>query len=96
MAKGDVTLVNCIGSTGGVVKDFETKEVIQGSYRHSQTVAGTTYSWKCAVAQLTGVVKLVEDEYEGRVFFRMEGIAQSAKQLQDVQAARSAIADMEW
>ena len=96
MAKGDVSLISCVSSTGGVVKDFTTKEVVPGSYRHSQTVAGVNYSWKCAIAQLTGVVKLVEDEYEGRVFYRMEGIATSAKQLADVRETRTALDGMEW
>ena len=96
MAKGDVKIISVIGSTGGVVRDFETKEVIAGSYRHSQTVGGTTYSWKCGMLQLTGVVKLVEDEYDGNVFYRMEGIAKSAAEIKAVADAKAEIAEMEW
>lgn len=96
MAKGDIKLVNCIGSIGSVVRDFDTKEVIEGSYRHSQTIDGITYTWKCAEKHITGVVKLVEDEYEARTFYRMEGLAKSAADITAVRTARAAIDEMDW
>lgn len=96
MAKGDITLVKCIGSVGGIVKDFNTKEVVPGSYRHTQTVNGIQYSWKCGALHLNGTVKLVEDEYEGRVFYRMEGLAESAAAVTKVNEAYEALKDMAW
>lgn len=96
MAKGDITLVKCIGSVGGIVKDFNTKEVVPGSYRHTQTVNGVQLSWKCGALHLNGTVKLVEDEYEGRVFYRMEGLAESAAAVTKVNEAYEALKDMAW
>ena len=96
MAKGDVKLVTAIGSIGSVVRDFDTKEVIPGSYRHSQTVGGTTYAWKCAEKKITGVVKLVEDEYEGRTFYRMEGLAENLAQVTTVKTAAAELEGMDW
>lgn len=96
MAKGSIVLVNCFGSVGGIVKDFTTKEVVPGSYRHSQTIGGTTYSWKCAKMELTGVVKLVEDEYEGRVFYRMEGLVTEMATVNNIKSLATELADMDF
>jgi len=96
MAKGDVILVPCIGSVGGVVRDFNTKEVIAGSYRHTQTVNGVQYSWKCGALTLNGVVKLVEDEYNGATFYRMEGMAESAQAVSKVQETFESLKNMAW
>lgn len=96
MAKGDVVLVNCIGATGSVATDFNTKQPIAGQYRHTQTVGGTQYTWKCGLLQITGVVKLVADVYEGREFWRMEGLADSATQITAVRNARAAIDELDW
>lgn len=96
MAKGDIVLIKCIGSVGGVVRDFNTKEVIPGSYRHTQTVDGIGYSWKCSAARLDGVVKLVEDQYESRVFYRMEGIVDSTSAVTKVNDTFQALKDMAW
>lgn len=94
MAKGDIKLVKCFGSVGGIVKDFDTKEVVVGSFRHSQTVDGVTYSWKCGKLELNGVVKLVEDEYEGRVFYRMEGLVANVADVNKVQDTFTALETM--
>lgn len=79
MAKGEIIFVSLMGSVGTPAKDYDTKQIMPGVYRHSQTVNGTTYSWKCGELRLNGRVKLVEDEYNGQVFFRMEGITTDLK-----------------
>jgi hypothetical protein len=96
MAKGSIILVNCFGSVGGIVKDFDSKEVVTGSYRHSQTVGGVTYSWKCAKMELTGVVKLVEDEYEGRVFYRMEGLVNEITTVNNIKSLAEELKGMDF
>lgn len=101
MEKGQSILVQCIGSVGSVVRDFDTKEVITGSYRHTQTVGGVSYSWKCGALSLTGVVKLVADEFtgtDGKVnkFFRMEGMADSAAAVTNIKTTFEALTAMAW
>lgn len=92
--KGQVKLIPVFGSIGNVVKDFDSKEVVVGSYRHSQTIDGNTYSWKCAVVSLTGVVKLVYDEYEGRGFWRMEGLVDNVAVVTNTRATLVALEEM--
>lgn len=98
--KGDIKLVKCFGSVGSVVRDYKTQEVIAGSYRHQQTVDGTTYSWKCAALSLTGVVKLVEDSFDDngtqKVFYRMEGLVSEVAQATKVQETFSALDNFAW
>lgn len=96
MAKGAIILVNCFGSVGGIVKDYDSKEVVTGSYRHSQTVGGVTYTWKCAKMEITGVVKLVEDEYEGRTFYRMEGLVNDAAIVTNLKSLAAELATMDF
>lgn len=97
--KGQSVLIPCFGSVGGVVTNFETKDVIPGSYRHTQTVNGTSYSWKCAKIELTGVVKLVYDTFQqqdGTVqgFWRMEGLVNDVAVVTNTRATMSALEDM--
>ena len=101
MAKGDITLVKCIGSVGAVVRDFNTKDVIAGSFRHTQTINGVEYSWKCGALHLTGVVKLVACEFvdaagETKSFFRMEGMAAEVSAVTKVNHTFAALTDVEW
>lgn len=102
MAKGDITLVKCIGSTGTIVRNYHTKEVEPGSYRHTQTVKGKALSWKCGQLVLNGVAKVVEDEVvdkdtkEVTVFYRMEGIADTAEKVTAINSVAEALANVEW
>ena len=98
--KGDIKLINCFGSVGNPVKDFTTKEVIPGSYRHSQTVGGVTYTWKCGKLELTGVVKLVEDTFTDngveKTFYRMEGLVNDAKVVTGIKSLAEELATMDF
>lgn len=100
MAKGDVKLVACFGSIGSIVKDFTTKEVVPGSYRHSQTVNGVTYSWKCGKLELNGVAKLVEDSFDDngttKVFYRMEGLVAEVAAVTKTKDTLSALEEMSF
>lgn len=91
MAKGDITIVTLFGdSVGQQVTDFTTKLPVAGSYRH--TFGDKT--WKCGSLKLNGAVRLVEDEYEGRVFFRLEGNVASAAQVEACKALRESLKDI--
>lgn len=100
IAKGSVKLIPVFGSVGNVTKDFNTGEVVAGQYRHTQTVEGTSYSWKCAKVELTGVVKLVRDEFDsnGEVkgFWRMEGLVDNAAVVTKTRETLVALQDMEF
>ena len=101
MAKGEITLVKCFGSVGSVVKDFDTKQVLAGSYLHTQTVGDKTISWKCGLVSITGVAKIVEDAFtnaEGVAvpFFRMEGLVDGADSVTKIVDAFEAVKTMAW
>ena len=98
MAKGDVTLIPVFGSIGNVVRDFTTKEVVAGSFRHTQTFKGSVYTWKCGLVRLDGVVKLVEDSFDDngteKVFYRMEGLVSEVSAVTKTQETLSALQTM--
>lgn len=101
MAKGDITLVNCMGSVGSAVTDFTTKQVVAGQYRHTQTVKGKSISWKCGMLRIDGTAKIVEDVYaqeDGTVitFFRMEGLADSVETVNKAKATFDALSAIAW
>ena len=88
MAKGDVKFITVVGIIGKPATDFNTKEVIPGLYRFQSG----DVSWKCAEKQITGKVKLVEDEFSGNVFYRLEGVMSNANQKKLVED----LASVEW
>lgn len=101
MAKGDITLVNCMGSVGSAVTDFTTKQVVAGQYRHTQTVKGKSISWKCGMLRIDGTAKVVEDAFtqaDGTVvaFFRMEGLATSVEEVSAAKATFDALSAIAW
>jgi hypothetical protein len=88
MAKGDRKLITLFGkSIGQQAMNYDTKQPVPGSYRH--TFNGT--SWKCGSLTLSGAILLVEDEYEGNVFYRMEGQIDSAAQVAAITALKQSL-----
>ena len=83
-----------------VVREYDDQGkavgIVTGSYRHSQTVNGETLAWKCAAMSITGVVKLVEDEYQGNKFYRMEGLAANAAAVTTVTGALAEVSTSGW
>ena len=95
MAKGDISFVKCLNSIGNPVGlyDDNNKRVgtVDGSYKHTQTINGISMSWKCGALRLTGVIKLVEDEYMGNVFYRMEGMVDDMAQMDKINTISKSI-----
>ncbi len=86
--KGDISFVTVVGSVGTATVNFETK-VPDGNFRHQ---LGGGKSFKCGLPQITGKCKLEEDEYEGKVFYRLLGVVSQAAQVQLIEA----LANVEW
>ena len=65
---------------------------------HTQTVNGTSYSWKCAKVELTGVVKLVYDTFDnnGTItgFWRMEGLVNDVNVVTNTRGVLDALTEM--
>ncbi len=89
-----------MGSVGGIVTSFDTKEVLTGSYRHTQTIDGVSYSWKCALPVLTGTVKIVYDTFQSaegeRGFWRMEALVDNMAVVASVDSVFKALTEMEF
>jgi plastocyanin domain-containing protein len=91
-AIGSKKIVTILGtSIGGVVRDYETKEVVTGSYRH--TVGDVAF--KCAQAKLAGAVVVEYGEYEGRGFWSLRSLLTSAAEVQASVALRDSLADID-
>lgn len=89
---GEKKVVTILGtSIGGVVRNFDTKEIETGNYRH--TVGDVTF--KCAQPKLSGAVVVEYGEYEGRGFWSLRSLLANAAEVQASVALRDSLAGID-